>query len=276
LQFQTTWQEANSWLKIFIFFLFWAIAWLPLAVAIAWQLDWNPTKPITNKEKLLLLAPLYAIAPLMVWGAAKLEGSSLPKYGLSGQPRFFLSLGVGLIVAVVGLVMVFAIESQLDWLQWQQENLPRLGSIFFPLLAVGLGIGVIEELIFRGFLLDEFRQDYSTRTATILSSLVFALVHLLWERKQTLPQLPGLWLMGIVLVGARAIDNGNLGLACGLHAGWIWALSAFDGAELLSYTGKGSPWIVGIGGQPLAGMAGILCLFGTGVILGVGYLKFFY
>lgn len=272
IQFNIT--KANSPIVAIAFLIAWTIAWLPIAIPIAWKLNWNPTKPLTPALKLSLLAPLYAIAPLIIWGAAKIEGASFFDYGLTGQMQFILSTSIGLSLGIGGLLFVFAIEGWLGWLQWHRENLPKLRSLIFPLLALGLWIGITEELIFRGFLFDEFRQDYSTLCAAIISSFIFALLHLIWERQQTIPQLPGLWLMGIVLVGARLVDDGSLGLACGLHAGWIWGLSSLDSAKLLSYTGKGAAWMTGIAGQPLAGVAGILCLLVTSAIVFAGDMNY--
>jgi hypothetical protein len=277
LNFWLEWlAKENSLLKVTVFVIIWAIAWLPVAIPLAWQLKWNQTKPLTPEIKLPLVASLYAIAPLIVWGAARVEGASFADYGLTWQPKFFLSLVTGLGLGVGGLVIVFAVEGSLGWIQWHRENWPQLRSLILPLLALGLWIGITEEFIFRGFLVNELQQNYSTLVAAIFSSTIFALLHLIWERKQTIPQLPGLWLMGMVLVGARLVDRGSLGLACGLHAGWIWGLASIDSAKLLAYTGKGNPWMTGLGGQPLAGIAGILCLLATGVILSVGSLNFFY
>jgi uncharacterized protein len=245
----------------------WTIAWLPLAIPIAWQLNWNPKKPITTREKLPLVASLYVIAPLILGGAIAVEGVTLSDWGLTGGVHFFLSTIAGIALAIFGLAIIFTIESRLGWLEWQRENYPQLRSLLIPLLALGLWISLTEEVIFRGFLLSELQQDYSFVVAALLSSTIFSLLHLLWDRKQTIAQLPGLWLMGMLLVAARASDRGSLGLAFGLHAGWIWGLSSIDSARLFVYTGKGKAWLTGIGGQPLAGVAGILCLCGTGVIL---------
>jgi uncharacterized protein len=260
---------ANSLLKIGIFSIVWAIAWLPIAILIAWQLKWNPTRPLTTREKLPLLASLYAIVPFIIWGSAKIDRASFADYGLVWQWRFGLSILAGLSLGIGGLIVVFSIERSLGWMQWQSENLAVARANLLPLLALGLWIGTTEELVFRGYFLELLQKNYSITIAAILSSTIFALLHLVWEREQTIPQLPGLWLMGMLLVGARLFDNGSLGLACGLHAGWIWGLSTIDSAQLLVYTGKGSAWITGIGGQPLAGIAGIVCLVGTGAILGV-------
>jgi membrane protease YdiL (CAAX protease family) len=97
--------------------------------------------------------------------------------------------------------------------------------------------------------------------------LIFAVLHLLWEQKETIPQLPGLWLMGMVLVLARLADDNNLGIAWGLHAGWVWAIATIDTAELITYTDKVSPWVTGINKKPLGGLTGIICVLSTGGVL---------
>ena len=93
------------------------------------------------------------------------------------------------------------------------------------------------------------------------------MLHLVWEQKETIPQLPGLWLMGMVLVLARYVDKGNLGLAWGLHSGLVWAIATIDTAELITYTGKVPPWVTGMYGKPLAGLTGISFLLATGAVL---------
>jgi membrane protease YdiL (CAAX protease family) len=120
-------------------------------------------------------------------------------------------------------------------------------------------------------LFTELEQDYSVWIAATISSLIFAVLHLIWEQQQTIPQLPGLWLMGVVLVLARFVDRGNLGLAWGLHSGWIWAIACIDTAQLIDYTDQISDWVTGKNKKPLAGVAGIVCLLLTAVTLWFGY-----
>ena len=97
--------------------------------------------------------------------------------------------------------------------------------------------------------------------------MIFAVLHLVWEQTETLPQLPGLWLMGMVLVLARLADGHNLGIAWGLHAGWVWAIATIDTAGLITYTDKVSAWVTGINKKPLAGLTGIMCVSATGGVL---------
>jgi hypothetical protein len=140
-------------------------------------------------------------------------------------------------------------------------------------LLLAVWISGTEELVFRGFLLTQLRQDYSVGAAALISSLIFALLHLIWERRETIPQLPGLWLMGMILVLARFVDGGSLGLAWGIHSGWVWAIASLDTAQLITYTGISSEWVTGKNGKPLAGAAGVLCLVATGVILWLFYAE---
>jgi hypothetical protein len=243
--------------------------WLPIAIAVVIL---RRVLPIKTEPKLLLLIPLYLIVPLIIWVAIEVEGLSLADCGIPMAHPIYLvsSLGLGLILAAIGLTVVFGGECLLGWAHWQAENGDRLKAISLPLLLLGLWIGGTEELVFRGWLQTTLQANYSSLVAGSIASVIFALSHLLWERQETIPQLPGLWLMGMVLVLSRWIDSGNLGLAWGLHAGWIWGLSSLDAAELISYPDKSPKWFTGWANKPLAGMAGAICL-----LLTVGLLFLF-
>jgi len=277
-------QATNLWLvslmtstalvKVAIFFVAWVVLWLPLAIPIAIFLKWHPDKPLAAEQKLPLLATLYLIAPLILWGASWVDRVSFSNYGLEWKFTVLKSLGMGLGLGVLSLIIVFLGQWRLGWIEWHLENLPQLTQIFLPILFLGLGIGAIEELIFRGFLLNTLAKDYSVWIAAAISSIIFALLHLVWEQQETLPQLPGLWLMGMVLVLARQVDGGSLGLAWGLHTGWIWGLTCLDTAAILSYTDQGPIWMTGLGKKPLAGVAGIFCLLMTGIFLQWFFLSF--
>lgn len=251
----------SSPLTIIVFFAAWVIAWLPIALPLAKLINYQLASPLTIKQKILFLVSLYPLAPLIIWLIIRQEELSFADIGVSRE--IFISLGSGLILALTTLVIVFFLESVLGLVDWHWENRKKLLASAPPILVLGLAIAIVEEIVFRGFILSELDKDYPYWSAAIISSLVFALLHLVWERKTTLPQIPGLWLMGMVLVGARLVDHGSLGLAWGLHTGWIWGLSCLDSAEILTYKKPEKPWITGISQQPLAGVAGIFCLLIT-------------
>ena len=262
----------SSVLQVMIFFVAWIGCWLPIAIVWAIATDWRPFKPL-EAQKLPLLTSLYLIAPLVLWRANWLTGASFSDYGFTWNLGILRSLGLGFSGGVLSLAVLFGIQTALGWMTWQQVEVRQLVSVLLPTLLLALWISGTEELVFRGFLLTKLQQDYSVGVAAASSSLIFALLHLIWERKETIPQLPGLWLMGMVLVLARFIDGGSLGLAWGLHTGWVWAIASLDTARLITYTGISSEWVTGKNGKPLAGVAGVLCLLATGLILWFFYAE---
>jgi hypothetical protein len=258
-----------------LFFLAWVVLWLPIAVPLAIALKWHPPKPITVAQKLPLLASLYLLAPLVLWGATAVDGSTFASYGLPWNASVLRSAGIGILLGAVGIAVMFAIQYSLGWLKRSpmiddtttEPAKPALLPTMASTLLLGLWVGLTEELIFRGFLINQLQRDYAPWIAAAIASLIFAILHLVWEGKENIPQLPGLWLMGMVLVLARWVDGGNLGLAWGLHSGWIWAIATLDTTQLLVSSGHGPQWLTGAEGKPLSGVIGLLFLTATGAIL---------
>lgn len=275
--------EASIVTKVIAFFLTWVAVWLPFAIVIAIVSKWRILTPLSTQQKLPLLASLYLIAPLIIWGAADLEQVSFANYGMIAHPSTILHIGLGLAIGVLSLAVLFFLQQLLGWIKIcrpasqlqkisaNQQTLShffQIASVVLPAFVLSLWISATEELVFRGFLFNLLQQDTSIWLAAIISSAIFALLHLIWEFKETVTQLPGLWLMGMVLVLARFVDQGSLGLAIGLHAGWVWGIMSLDSLGMITYPGTVSPWLTGIAGKPLAGVAGIFLLGGTGVVLG--------
>jgi uncharacterized protein len=245
----------------------WMLLWLPIAIPIAFKLQWRPFQPLAAAQKLPLLGPLYLIAPVVMWGLLTAQNQGWDYYGLVIDQPAVGSILLGLGISITSLAIVFGWEWSQGWLVWHPENHRQLLINGLPILLLALWIGVTEELIFRGCLQTELGIDYDFWLAGLLASLIFALLHLVWERQQTLPQIPGLILMGVVLTLARITDHGGLGLAIGLHTGWVWGLTCLDAAQLITYQESASPWLIGWYQQPLAGIAGLICLLGTAVSL---------
>lgn len=274
------WLSMPAIFKVMTFFIVWLSLWLPVAIPSAIALNWHPSQPLGNK-KLPLLASLYLIVPLIIWVLTGIEGNNFADLGLVFDSKFWVTLAIGLALGVLSIVSLFGIQRLLGWIDWQRiesQEIHPLLSVFQPTLLLtlflGLWISGTEELIFRGFLQNLLLQDYSVFIAATIGSLIFAGAHLIWEFRETFTQLPGLWLMGMVLVLARVCDDGNLGLAIGLHAGWILVIATLDTANIIAYTGRVPEWITGIKGQPLAGVGGIFFLLVTGGILGIFELRF--
>nr|WP_305778749.1 type II CAAX endopeptidase family protein [Nodularia sp. NIES-3585] len=260
-------EDASVPVVVMTFFISWIGCWLPIATVIAITLNWQPTKPLQPEQKLPLLVPLYLLAPLVLWGVIWLSHKSFSAYGFVGNISLLSSLALGFGLGVFSLAMMFTCLFWLGWCYLEKSNIKLIPSILPTILLVALLVGGIEELVFRGFLFTELERDYPIWVAAAISSLIFALLHLVWEQRETKPQIPGLWLMGMMLVLARIADGGDLGMAWGLHAALVWAIATVDTAGLITYTGKASEWWTGKNKKPLAGAAGIICVLGTGLIL---------
>lgn len=248
------------------FFAVWVALWLPIAIPLAMRLKWHPPQPLTMQQKLPLVASLYAIAPLLLWGFADRQQQPFSVYGIAWNRHILGSIASGLGIALVGLLVLYGSLKILGWLTWKAEQVPALRAALLPTLGLALWISTTEELIFRGFLLNQLQQDYSFAIAAIVSSAIFAVLHLVWDGKEALSQLPGLWLLGMVLVLARWFDGGSLGYATGLHAGWVWGIASLDTAQILHYPEPSLAWVTG-NGKPLAGVFGVLLLLTTGTLI---------
>jgi uncharacterized protein len=265
--------------KIILFFSTWIVAWLPAAIVLAIALKWHPPQPLGNK-KLPLLASLYVIVPFILWAAIWIENTSFPNWGWDWQPAVLMSLMRGLGLGIISLVILFGLQLTAGWLDIKKSETSTetgekkinfwtliLNPASLLTLLLALWISATEELIFRGCLQTILQQDYSMLIAAAIASFIFAIAHLIWAAKETLPQLPGLWLMGMVLTLARIADNGSLGLAIGIHAAWIWGITTVDTEGAINPTDRAPEWITGIAAKPLAGAAGILLLLATATLL---------
>ncbi|WP_218082128.1 CPBP family intramembrane glutamic endopeptidase [Anthocerotibacter panamensis] len=247
-------------LLVLVFLVATVVLWLPIGVLLLGRRGWQ-WGAFTFAEKLQWVLSLYLVIPPVLWGLAEYLGLSFARSGfyglrvdLTGGVQLLAGLGLGLL----GLVVLFGGEVLLGWAQWKHPSV-ALGLIGSA-LGVGIGVGAVEELLFRGFMVQAFL-PYGLWGAALLSSAIFALLHLIWEpagtRCHALFQLPGLGLMGLVLVWAVILADGSLNLAWGLHAGWVWGMTVLDTAGALDYPGQTPAWVTGIGGKPLAGMLGL-------------------
>jgi len=252
---------------VMAFFIVWIGCWLPLVAVLAITLNWQIHKSLQPEQKIPLLVSLYLLVPLILWGFQGLKLGSFPDYGLVGKVSIFGSLLLGFSLGVLGLAIVFFGQICVGWCYLEKSQINLIPSSLLTISLVALFVGGIEELVFRGFLFTQLQQNYPIWLAAIISSSVFAVLHLVWEQKETLPQLPGLWLMGMVLVLARLADGNSLGIAWGLHAGWVWAIATIDTAGLITYTDQVPTWVTGINKKPLAGLTGIICVLATGGVL---------
>ncbi|ELR99530.1 CPBP family intramembrane glutamic endopeptidase [Gloeocapsa sp. PCC 73106] len=243
-----------------IFLVTLLVLWLPLALPAFWIFNRDP-----NLLALVTMPILYIIfIGLVQWWGKRIHNhpNLLKRYGLVATRKNARDLGKGLILGWGICLGIFVIQGLLGWLLWRSPS-EKLAQIILEGLGIALVVGLVEELVFRGWLLDELERDYSANLAMWISAIIYALLHFLkplGEIIRTLPQLPALIGLGLILVKAKRSHQGLLGIAIGIHMGLIWAYYCLNVGNLIEYTQVVPIWITGIDNNPLAGLMGWLGL----------------
>ncbi len=235
------------------------LLWLPLAAPIYWL------GRDLNSVSILTMLLLYGEFILLVrfWGKhVYREPQLLRHYGLERTWRNVRELLIGLGTGIITVLSLFGLEGWLGWLVWQQPA-GVLPQVILEGLIVALGLGFAEELLFRGWLLDELQRDYQPRVALWVDALIYAALHFikpLAEILRTLPGFPALLLLGLTFVWAKRSHRSRLGLPIGLHSGFVWGYYIINVGQVVEYSGQVPDWITGVDHNPLAGVMGLLFL----------------
>lgn len=248
--------------------------WAPLALPLYWLSGqgWLPGGDLVPTALLYLL--FLAILP--IW-QRQVHRATHPwrQLGVWVNPAVGLS-------ALRSLLLGWGSLGLLVWLQvglgWARLN-PVTSGLVGVVLAGGitaLAVAAAEELLFRGWLLQELEQGLRPSTALIVSGLIFALAHFIKPLATMLAMLPqffGLLLLGLTLGWARRIPvvaegrtGTALGAPVGLHGGLVWGYYIIDVGNLIQPSGAVPDWITGLQGNPLAGVLGVSLL---GILAGL-------
>lgn len=181
-------------------------------------------------------APALAALPALL---ALLVSLPLRVKNLWGEKQAWVSLGVvassrkdvfkallrGLIKAVLLLLVLFIGLFLSGQIKWQPEI---SAGLLLNGLALGLGVGFAEELLFRGWLLGELEFRFASRAwgkriAMVLQALVFSLAHTRFNLPlaSLFGLLGGLTLLGLALGLQRRADGGLIWGAVALHGGLV-------------------------------------------------------
>ncbi|MDB9374485.1 CPBP family intramembrane glutamic endopeptidase [Nodularia sphaerocarpa] len=233
------------------------LLWLPVAAPIYLLVS------DSNLVSILTMVALYVefIFLLQLWGKNVYQQPQILKqYGLQITRINAVDLLSGLATGIISILVVFGLQGFFGWLVWQQPQV-FLPKIILEGLIVSLAIGFAEELLFRGWLLDELQRDYSRSVALGINAVAFALLHFIKPLEaiiHTLPQFPALVLLGLTQVWAKRWRRGRLGLPIGLHGGLVWGYYIINVGGLIEYSGAVPDWITGVNQNPLQGVMGVV------------------
>jgi len=178
---------------------------------------------------------------------------------------FYFIRGFLLSTILICLILITMIQTPLVY--WIGKISPE---IIINAIFLIIGIGFAEELIFRGWLLEELKNQFGLRKAILIQASIFSIVHVGFDLTffEMASILTGLFLLGILLSLIRLNDKNSLWGCIGFHGGLVglWFI-VNNGLLIIS---KDSPkWLVGPGSintNPLGGIFGmslmiILCFF---------------
>lgn len=246
---------------------------------------WDPPFPKTLHFTLVLSALAAAIAYLKFTGRlAPLSGARIQKHRGRRQLLAGFLAGASILVVVEGTLHLLGMR-QMD--PDLKAGVLSLALVLVKSLAAGLLVGVIEELTYRGAILEGLLRYSSAGIAVTLGSLLYAAVHFI-EFPAFNPQAGLSWFSGVLmlaqgfsafqglaiwdsfltlfllglLLSLIRLRTGNLTACVGLHAG-IVTLN-----KILAYATdyrEGSPWglLVNLPDQPNGLLASgylLLCL----------------
>ena len=176
----------------------------------------------------------------------------------SSGPKRSRALLRGFRWAVALLVLISLISLGGQWAYW-------LGDLPFPRLINALllcfGVGLAEELLFRGWLWGELNHLIGARRAVPAQAAIFSLVHTRFNLGfwPMVGLLVGLFLLGMALATQRRLDQGSLWGCVGLHGGLVGGWFALQ-SGLLQWSPQSPLWLTGPGDNPLGGLVGIVAM----------------
>ncbi len=194
----------------------------------------------------------------------KVQRRSLSSYGLTSprEGKRDLVFGIVLGIGTLGVMLIIGLVSGACWFDVIPDSV-RLWRTAVTFIPAAFLVGLLEELVFRGFILQQLL-THSKSLGLIGSSSLYAAIHLkslsvtpaLWL------ELGGLFLFGILLAYTY-LSTRNLWLAIGLHA--ALAYGARINKLLLAFPDPAS-WLAGTS-RLVNGLAGWIALLGIGGIV---------
>lgn len=217
-----------------------------------------------------------------IWIAGKILDRRLFKdFGFHFSWQWFIDLGFGFLLGAILMLLIFLAEWGLGWV-----SITGYGKSHYPGVSFGvgslvnilayLGIGIYEELLFRGYYLRNLAEGLNHKAvgskvalilAFIVTSIVFGLLHAANPHASWISTL-NIILAGMFL-GSAYMLTGELSIPIGLHISWNFFQGAVFGfpvsgtqpaASLIGIEQLGPDLITGGSFGPEAGMLGFIAM----------------
>jgi membrane protease YdiL (CAAX protease family) len=252
------WRELfwNPWenrlpalIRIIYFGIIFIIIYLGLDLLLGGGLNLLGISPVdtTSVAYFVVNASLRSFLPfagiiIALWFASRfIDKRPMGEYGLHFSGKWWMDLGIGLIIGVILLAGVFGLELAFGWVSILQTGYSSLTLVPFWLgllmyFIFYVAVGFFEESLVRGYLLRNIAEGLknihiSPRVAIGISlgisSIVFGFLHM-GNPSVSAGAITLLALAGVFL-GLGYVLTGNLGLSIGIHIAWNFAEGIFFG-----------------------------------------------
>jgi uncharacterized protein len=223
----------------------------------------------------ILLEGLFYLAAVLTltWAFCHfLDRSSLSQLGLQKR-RWLTYLGTGLGLGASLIVLVFATLWAAGWLAVDRSDSWQ-SPAFAASVLTGIIIGFVEELSFRGYIMQGLGRAWGTPIAVVVSSLLFGAVHALNPNASVLG-VSNIVVIGVLFACAYLVTR-SLWLPVGLHVGWnlaeiqVFGLPGSGHTEpsLLHSITSGPEWMTGGAFGPEGGIVALAAaLVGLTILL---------
>jgi len=168
---------------------------------------------------------LFAIAPSVLLARHFLDKRSLTSLGLKLDLWLPLDILAGIMIAFLMMGLIFLIELLLGWASfdgfaWQTDAASKVILNILLYLGIFILVGWNEELLFRGYRLQNLYDGLNPIWGVLLSSLWFGIAHLANPNTEAKFFVAiGIFLAGVFLAYSY-ISTKQLWLPIGLHIGW--------------------------------------------------------
>lgn len=203
-----------------------------------------------------LIFPVLAVAATLATLIARrlLDRKSFASLGLARPRQAARDLCFGFLLSGAMALGVFLLLAGFGYVTNVRVELPVTaiaGALILP-LAVTVLVGYWEELVFRGYLLQNMADGMGLRTAVVISCILYGLVHA-GNPNATLVSTLIIVLFGVLRIYGY-LATGLLWLSMGAHIGWnffqgpVFGFNASGHAEetsLLTHELAGPRWLSG-------------------------------
>ena len=224
--------------------LYWGGHWLASHGILTWLAD-TPFRKFFHRG--LLVAAIVLLWPTARW----LRVPNVRSLGLEANPHRWRDLGAGFAASFLMMVVLAAVLLALHVVKLRNHV---HGADLASIAASAVVVSILEEWLFRGAILGLLARAMNRYAALFATSALFSILHFLKPNDAAVPHAVG-WLSGFALIpgafaqfhepwlvlggfttlfcvgwilGFSRLTTRSLGLAIGLHAGWVFGIMSFS------------------------------------------------